>query len=115
MTTTLSARTGLNYAQGTVTATDETITLTKLLVHGGLAIQLSGTWSGTITFETTVDGTNWVAFNMTPSNSGTDASTATANGAWSKLNGGYAGLRGRFSTASSGTPTIAIRCNPNSK
>lgn len=110
MTTTLTTPANmLNFAKGTVTATDETIVLTRLITSGGVAIQLSGTWTGTVTFEATVDGATWVAFNMTPSNSGTDASTATANGAFSKQNNGYAALRARFSTASSGTVTIALR------
>ena len=38
---------------------------------GELAVQLvdateSGTWSGTVTFEVTVDGTNWVAYELYP-------------------------------------------------
>lgn len=99
----------LNFVQGTVTGTDETITLLRLITSGGVAIQLSGTWTGTVTFEATVNGTNWVAFNVTPSNSGTDASTATAVGCWSKQNNGYTAVRCRFSTASSGTATVSIR------
>lgn len=99
----------LNYVRGTVTTTDETITLIRMPTFGAVSIQISGTWSGTITFEVTTDGTNWVAFNMTPSNSGTDASTATANGAYSKQANGYQSTRARFSTATSGTPVIVIR------
>lgn len=68
-----------------------------------VGLQLAGTFSGTVTFEATVDGETWVAFNMTPSNSGTDASTATGAGAWSKDCGGYLTVRARFSTATSGT------------
>lgn len=99
----------LNYAAGTCTATDEKITLTRCFTLGGVAIQLTGTWSGTVTFEATVDGTNWVTFFMTPAGSSTDAGTSTANGAWSKANNGYTAFRTRFSTASSGTVAVAIR------
>lgn len=110
MTIALTTQANLpNYVQGSVTATDETITLKRIMGYGGVAIQITGTFAGTITFEATTDGSTWVAFNMTPSNSGTDASTATAVGAFSKQNNGYQGVRARFSTASSGTPVITIR------
>lgn len=99
----------LNYVQGSVTATDEAITLSRQFTAGGVAFQVTGTFSGTITFEATVDGATWVVFNVTPAASGTDVSTATAVGAWSKQNNGYAGFRARFSTATSGTPVITIR------
>lgn len=70
---------------------------------GGVGIQLTGTWAGTVTFEATIDGLTWVAFNLVPSNSATAASTTTANGAWSANCAGYASVRARFSTATSGT------------
>lgn len=73
--------------------------------HAGVALQLLGTWAGTVSFEATLDevaGT-WVAFNMVPSNSATAASSATANGAWSANCAGYEAVRARFSTATSGT------------
>ena len=107
VTLTIPAMT-LNKAQGSVTATDDAITMAR--TNGqGVACQVTGTWTGTITFEATVEGSTWVAFNMTPSNSGTDASTTTGNGTWSKRNDGYTAFRGRFSTATSGTPTITWR------
>lgn len=110
MTTTLTTPSNLlNLVKGSVTATDETITLSRQFTAGGVAFQVSGTWTGTITFEASVDGANWVTFNVTPSASGTDVSTTTANGAWSKQNNGYQAFRARFSTASSGTPVIVIR------
>lgn len=82
-------------------AADEAITHS---VRGlaGVALQLFGTWVGTVTFEATIDGNVWVAFNMVPSNSATPASTATANGCFSANCGGYEAVRARFSTATSG-------------
>lgn len=68
----------------------------------GVALQLLGTWSGTVTFEATVDGNNWVTFNMVPSASATPASTATSNGCWSANCAGYEAVQARFSTATSG-------------
>lgn len=98
-----------NFIEGTVAATDDTITLTSLMTHGSVGIQLSGTWTGTVTFEATIQGSTWVALNLLPSNSGTAASTATANGAWGDVMHGWSAVRARFSTASSGTATVTIR------
>lgn len=70
---------------------------------GGVALQLNGTWTGTVTFEATVNGDTWVAFNMVPAASATPASTATAGGCWSANCAGYEAVRARFSTATSGT------------
>mgnify|MGYP001566147037 CR=1 FL=1 len=79
----------------------------------GVALQLTGTWSGTVTFEATLEGNTWVAFNMVPSNSATAASTATANGAWSVNCGGYDAVRARFSTATSGTVKVTLQACPS--
>ena len=83
-------------------AVEEAITL-SVRGLGGVALQLLGTWSGTVSFEATVDGATWVAFNMVPSNSATAASSATATGAWSANCAGYEAVRARFSTATSGS------------
>lgn len=98
----------LNLAQGTITAQEDAITLDRMPTAGGVAIELYGTWTGTVTFEALV-GVNWVAFNMTPSNSGTDASTATGNGAWSKAYNGYTKVRARLSTGGTGTVGVYVR------
>lgn len=115
MTITLRTPSNLdNFVAGTVTATDDAITLNRIRATGGVSIQVTGTWTGTITFEVITDevAATWVTFFMTPSNSATDAGTTTGNGAWSKAISGYKSVRARFSTASSGTPAIAIRYTP---
>ena len=66
----------------TIAATDNAASVSGIPSPGFVAVQIVGAMSATITFEASVDGTNYVAFNMTPSNSGTDASTATAAGAF---------------------------------
>ena len=85
-------------------AADDAIPL-NVRGSAGVGLQLTGTWSGTVSFEALVDGeaNTWVAFNMVPSNSATAASTATGNGAWSANCAGYEAVRARFSTATSGT------------
>ena len=93
----------------TVAALNDAASVAGLPSPGFVAVQVTGTFSATITFEASVDGTNYVAFNMTPSNSGTDASTASAAGAFTKATGAYSAFRARCSTYSSGSPVVTIR------
>jgi hypothetical protein len=99
----------LKSAVKTIGAEGDAASITGFPSAGGVAVQIVGALSATITFEVTIDGTNWVAFSMTPSNSGTDASTATAAGAFSKPMNGYAGFRARCSAYSSGSPVVTVR------
>lgn len=94
-------------------ATDESITA-DVAGCAGIGLQLAGTWSGTVSFEATIDGVTWVALNMVPSNSPTAASSATSNGAWSTNAGGYAAIRARFSTATSGTVKATMQVSNGS-
>jgi hypothetical protein len=102
-----------NFIRGTLTATNDALTLPLTVTGGAVGVQLDGTWSGTITFEATLNGTTWVALNLTPSNSTTPASTATANGAWGDANWGWKQVRARFSTATSGTVDVTINFTPS--
>ena len=94
--------------EGVLDAADEVLTI-GVRGMGGVGLQLLGTWSGTVTFEATIDGNTWVALNMVPSNSATAASTATANGCWSANCGGYESVRARFSTATSGAVRATLQ------
>lgn len=47
---------------------------------GTLGIQLVGTWTGTVTFQATIDGSTWVSILATPIDSAT-AVTSPASGA----------------------------------
>jgi phage head maturation protease len=99
----------LKSASVTIAAVNDAATVIGFPSTGAVAVQVVGSMSATITFEVTVDGTNWVAFNMTPSNSGTDASTASAAGAFSKATLGFAGFRARCSAYTSGSPVVTVR------
>lgn len=69
----------------------------------GVAVQLSGTFVGTVTFEGTIDGANWTALNLVPSNSATAASTATTTGIWMGNCAGLDAVRARLSAYTSGS------------
>lgn len=77
--------------------------------QAGVAFQLQGTFSGTASFEGTVDGGTWVALSVTPTNSTTTVTTATAAGVWYAGVGGLISVRVRVSTYSSGTVIANIR------
>jgi hypothetical protein len=93
----------------TVAAAQDAATISGLPSVGSVGIQVTGTFSATITFEATVDGTNYVALNCLPSNSSTTASTATAAGAFTVSSGGYAAVRARCSAYTSGSPVLTVR------
>lgn len=88
--------------------------VTTGLDHGSLTaatFQIVGITTATVTFEATIDGTNWVAFRVTNLNSGTDATTATADGLYRATVIGLISVRARISAYTSGTITITgVRC-----
>lgn len=108
------AATMIKSAAVAASALNDAATVNGLPSPGEVAVQLTGTWSGTVTFEVTVDNTNWVSIELSPTTdlSGTTSSltaTATANGVWIGSIGAVAGVRARFSTATSGTVAITVR------
>jgi predicted secreted protein len=77
------------------------------------AVQVTGTFSGTVTFEGTVDGTNWVDIEMVSlGNSTTVSTTATAAGIWRGNVVGLTEVRVRVSTYASGAITAVGQLVP---
>lgn len=76
-------------------------------VLGTAVLQLSGTFTATVTFEATVDDSNWIAIQGTNLNAGTAASTATAAGLFRFNLAGLSKLRARVSAYTSGNVTVA--------
>lgn len=95
--------------QITLSAAEQAATVLGFPSPGAVAVQIAGALSATITFEATIDGTNWVAFNLMPAASTTAASTATAAGIWTADSKGISGFRARCSAYSSGSPVITVR------
>ena len=107
------AKDGQLLVQGTVTALQDTVTMTRMLTWGVLGVQITGTWTGTITFECNVDQATWVTVSVTPSNSTITAVNTTANGVWSIPNNAFAQVRCRFSTATSGSAVVTSKSLPS--
>lgn len=79
---------------------------------GAVGIQITGTFSATVTFEATTDGTNWTAVMATNLNDDARATTATAAGHYTILYGSAIRVRARISTYASGSVTIKARLIP---
>lgn len=77
---------------------------------GSSTIQLTGTWSGTVTFEGTTLGNSWVSVVAKNVATGAEATTATANGVYVIPSAGLNQVRARFSTATSGTVVATLQC-----
>lgn len=92
---------------GEIDAAEEVVTL-DIAGAGAVGVQLTGTFTGTLQFEASINGSTFVALNMLPSNSTTAATSATAAGAWSGNCGGYRIFRVRASAWTSGTASVAL-------
>ena len=104
-------------ASGTLTTSGSTCTatgVTCLIVplsqdKGAAGLTLSGTWTGTITFEGSADGgTTWTAINALPLNSTTAVTTTTGNGTWQINAAGLTTLRMRASATMTGSAIATI-------
>ena len=76
-------------------------------------IAITGTFSATVTFEGTLDGTNWFAVNATKVGDGGVASTATTTGLYRIACASITSLRARVSTWASGALTATGRTTQN--
>ncbi len=92
---------------GTITTNGQSVSI----LTGGLtslAIQVSGTWTGTLQFQFTVDGTNWVVDTVLSANSQTWVEAFTGNGSFQTGIGGYKQYRMVAISAITGTATITM-------
>lgn len=94
---------------GTITANTSCVTLIKSASDGGVAIDLSGTFVGTVQFTGTADGATWRALTGQPFTSGTGVTEATAPGAWLFTATGMTGVRACTTAYTSGTITAALQ------
>ena len=71
-------------------------------------IQISGTWSGTISFEAFADGGNFVAINGSAINGTALVTSTTTNGIFRFNTAGIIRLQARFSAYTSGAASISL-------
>jgi hypothetical protein len=71
-----------------------------------VGLQVSGAFVATVTFEASINGSDYVTLQMFPSNSSTGATTATAAGIWTATVAGFSLVRARISAYTSGAVTV---------
>jgi hypothetical protein len=76
--------------------------------YGTVGIQISGTWSGTISFEATLDAANWVALNVIQPSGSSMVTSATSNAAYVGSVAGCRLIRARMSSFTSGTAQVQL-------
>lgn len=81
-----------------------------------VTLGVSGTWTGTLTFEATNDGANWVTVIGVNVTSGAQVTTTTASGVFAFANVGFVGVRARATAAMTGSAFVsAARGNASAR
>lgn len=97
-------------ASGSIAAPSQSVAI-ALNGQSGIALQITGTWVGTLQFEGTVDGTIWVVVNGVIAGTSTPGTTTTTNGVVRLTPSGLAQLRVFSSLWTSGTAVISLRAS----
>jgi len=95
---------------GNLTALNSTVSTSVLDGLGTAGIIILGTWVGTITFQGSIDGTNWVSMPAQPLTGGVIGSTTAANGSFRVNVTGLQSVRVLMSAYTSGTANVVIEC-----
>lgn len=93
---------------GTITASGKSVNV-DVTNFSALAIQTSGTWSGTLQFEASIDNSIWFAIKAAKVFTQDIESSTTSNNKWVAQVSGFNQVRIRASSFSSGTATIALQ------
>jgi hypothetical protein len=72
----------------------------------GVAVQVGGTFSGTVSFQASVDGANFLPVLMMPANSTTAVTSSTTGNVFTATLNGIRVLRAKMTTYTSGTATV---------
>lgn len=92
---------------GAITSTQDVAVSTQ--ASGTCGVQVTGTWTGTLVFEATVDaGTTWNPVNAEVPTTGAEVTSTTANGVWVIAVAGYQQVRVRGNTVASGSATVYL-------
>lgn len=70
----------------------------------------SGTW--TVSFEATIDGTNWFSIGVATLGTGAIVSTTTGDGVWFSNTSGYQGIRAKMTAFTSGQTQMSMIATP---
>lgn len=81
--------------------------------HGSVAFQISGTWTGTISFLATIDYVTWYAWSCQASLAVASvlAISTTGNGIWQARTAGLKAFKLQFTTATTGSPRVILNAS----
>jgi hypothetical protein len=98
-----------NSSQDTIDANGESVSLAyRQFYNGGVGVQVTGTFSGTLQFEMSIDGTNFVAVQATNVATGAIATTTTATGIFKYDVVGALVVRTRATAWTSGAAVVTV-------
>lgn len=96
-------------ATGSITSTQSVSVNTA--GYATVGMQVTGTWSGTIVVEASVDGSTWTSTTFLALSSGTPATQFSANNTGTIQCSGMSAIRLRGNTVASGTAAVYLRAN----
>ncbi len=96
-------------SSGIITANGQTLNPTMMNGVSTIGFQITGTWTGQLEFEATVDGTNFVAIRARDEANDDGSNSTTSNGVFAVPVGGMQAFRVRSSSWTSGTASIFFR------
>jgi hypothetical protein len=98
-----------NTVVGTISGNNQSVTLPyRHHTNGGVGVQITGTFSGTLQFEVTVDGTNYVGVFTNNVTSNANAVSTTAGGVFKFDVVGVISVRVRSTAWTSGDAAVTI-------
>ena len=92
------------------TAPNDSVSL-SVRGFGAVGIQVTGTFTGTLTFEGTLDGVTYTTLQVIPYNTTVAVTTTTGTGMWGGAIGGMSIFRVRMSSYTSGTANVTINAS----
>ena len=95
-----------NAAVATGAGTPIPITDVDIGAYLSLTVQIAGITSATVTFQGSIDGTNWVAIQFENMNTGDSSTTATVDGLYRGTVLGLMQARANITVYATGTITI---------
>ena len=99
--------------QGTITANGQAVVAAQATA-GTVGVQVTGTWTGTLTFQASLDGINFTTLGTTTNGmvpwpaGGTGVNSTTANGTWTGTFSGLVFFQVIATAAITGTATVTI-------
>ena len=98
-----------NSINGSIAANAGTVVLPyRQFSNGAIGVQITGTFSGTLQFEMTIDGTNYVAVQTQSVTTGTISTTTTTTGVFRFEAVGALAVRLNATAWTSGTATVTL-------